>query len=96
LRSRPARSRRRTESAADPISADAASKVSWDDLSEPERTALKRMNRGPYPALAEAVGLRLIELGLAVTRSGEIGISRQGRELVITTLLEARQDGADS
>jgi len=96
LRSRPARSRRRTESVADPIATAAASQVSWDDLSEPERTALKRMNRGPYPALAETVGLRLIELGLAVTRSGEIGISRQGRELVITTLLEARQDGADS
>ncbi len=52
------------------------------------------MNRGPYPALAQAVGARLIELGLAVTRSGEIGISRQGRELVITTLLNARQDDA--
>jgi hypothetical protein len=68
--------------------------VTWEDLSEQERTALKRMNRGPYPALAQEVGMRLIELGLAVTRSDEIGISRQGRELVITTLLNARQDDA--
>lgn len=70
----------------------AAARVEWDDLSEPERTALKRLNRGPYPALAEALGLRLIELGLAVPRPDGVGISRSGRELVIETLLEARRD----
>ena len=98
MRPRPARPRRnhRTDSGTDPVSADPASHVTWDDLSEPERIALKRMNRGPYPALEEAVGLRLVDLGLAVTRSGEIGISRHGRELVITTLLKARQDDAGS
>lgn len=68
----------------------AASTVAWADLSEEERTALKRMNRGPYPALTEATGLRLIGLGLAVLRADGAGISRAGRELVINTLLEAR------
>ena len=66
--------------------------VSWEDLSQAERTALKRMNRGPYPELTEAMGLRLIDLGLAVRRPTGIGISRSGRELVIETLLAARQD----
>lgn len=65
--------------------------VTWDDLSEAERTALKRMNRGPCPGLAEDMGLRLVGLGLAVSRPDGIGISRLGRELVITTLLEARR-----
>lgn len=66
--------------------------VAWGDLSDEERTALKRMNRGPYPELAEALGVRLVELGLAQQRSGGIGISRAGRELVIETLLAARRD----
>lgn len=66
--------------------------ATWDDLSQEERTALKRMNRGPYPALTQAMGQRLIGLGLAVSRTGGIGISRTGRELVINTLLEARHE----
>lgn len=66
--------------------------VAWGDLSDEERTALKRMNRGPYPELAEALGARLVELGLAQQRPGGIGISRAGRELVIETLLAARRD----
>ena len=39
--------------------------TTWQDLDDDERTALKRLNRGPYPALPEAVGNRLIALGLA-------------------------------
>lgn len=62
-----------------------------DNLAETERTALKRLNRGPYPGLSEATRQRLIDLGLAVARPGGVGISRYGRELVITKLLEGRQ-----
>lgn len=65
--------------------------VNWNDLSEAERTALKRMNRGHHSTLPEAMGLRLIDLGLAVSRPDGVGISRRGRELVIDTLLETRQ-----
>lgn len=61
--------------------------VSWHDLPEAERTALKRMNRGPYAGLTEDLGRRLVALGLAVARPGGIGISRAGRELVINALL---------
>lgn len=50
------------------------------------------MNRGPYPALTQAMGQRLIDLGLAVSRADGVGISRTGRELVINTLLEARHE----
>jgi len=67
--------------------------VGWDDLSTEERTALKRMNRGPYSGLADGVAEQLIALGLATRREGGVGISRAGRELVIATLLAAR-DGA--
>lgn len=67
-----------------------SSLATWDDLSEEERTALRRMNRGPYSALPEALGQRLISLGLALSRADGVGISRAGRELVINTLLEAR------
>jgi len=70
--------------------------IAWDSLSEDERTALKRMNRGPYPALGEALGQRLVDMGLAVARPNGIGISREGRELVINALLEARQDDGKS
>ena len=66
--------------------------VRWDDLTKDEQTALKRMNRGPYPALAPTLAERLILLGLAVERPGGVGISRAGRELVINTLLAARDD----
>lgn len=70
--------------------------VTWDDLTEDERTALKRMNRGPYPELSAELGRRLVTLGLAVYRPNGAGISREGRELVINMLLSARQalDGA--
>ena len=66
--------------------------VAWDDLTEDERTALKRMNRGPYPELSAALRARLVALGLAQERPAGIGISRAGRELVIETLLAARRD----
>jgi hypothetical protein len=69
--------------------------VAWNDLSEAEQTALKRLNRGPYPDLSEATGLRLVGLGLAVARPNGVGISRYGRELVINMLLEARQKNVD-
>lgn len=69
--------------------------IIWSDLSEAERTALKRLNRGPYPDLDETVGLRLIDLGLAASRPSGIGISRIGREMVISTLLDARQKDTD-
>lgn len=64
--------------------------ISWDDLAEEERTALKRMNRGPYPALSKALAERLISLGLAERRTSGVGINREGRQLVIDTLLAAR------
>jgi hypothetical protein len=86
------RRNRKADSVAAPASPIAASSVAWDDLSEDERTALKRMNRGPYPALDETVGRRLIGLGLAVLRADGVGISRAGRELVINTLLGARHE----
>ncbi len=62
----------------------------WNDLSKDEQTALKRLNRGPYPELETALGQRLIALGLAEDRPRGIGINRAGRELVIGTLLAAR------
>ena len=66
--------------------------IGWDELTEEERTALKRMNRGPYPALPQALAERLIALGLAEERPRGVGINRAGRELVIGTLLAARSD----
>ena len=65
--------------------------VDWADLSDDERTALKRLNRGPYPALPSDLAQRLIARGLAVQRENGIGISRDGRELVINTLLAQRE-----
>jgi hypothetical protein len=67
----------------------------WKDLTKEEQTALKRMNRGPYPELEKTLGQRLIALGLAEERPRGIGINRAGRELVIGTLLAAR-DAASS
>ncbi|MGB3388624.1 MAG: hypothetical protein WBA88_11640 [Pseudaminobacter sp.] len=64
--------------------------ISWAELTEEERTALKRMNRGPYPALPAALAERLISLGLAEKRASGVGINREGRQLVIDTLLAAR------
>jgi hypothetical protein len=64
--------------------------IEWKDLGEEEKTALKRMNRGPYPELDPALGDRLIALGLAESRPRGIGINRTGRELVISMLLSAR------
>lgn len=63
----------------------------WDDLSPDEKTALRRMNRGPYPELGGEMAARLIALGLAEDRPGGVGISRAGRELVIESLLRPRQ-----
>jgi hypothetical protein len=65
--------------------------IGWDELTEEERTALKRMNRGPYPALSEELAERLISLGLAQRRASGVGINREGRQLVIDTLLAARE-----
>jgi hypothetical protein len=91
-KSRRLRLRKRPAAVRDAIVA-ATSTVAWDDLSEVEQTALKRMNRGAYPGLTEEMGARLVSLGLAVTRPDGIGISRRGRELVINTLLAARPAG---
>lgn len=66
--------------------------VRWGDLTEEEQTALKRMNRGPYPALSKELAERLVFLGLAEKRPHGTGINRAGRELVINTLLGARQE----
>ncbi|MGD9812438.1 MAG: hypothetical protein AB7U35_14090 [Sphingobium sp.] len=85
------RPNRRTDDAAAAAPAEASSAATWGDLSEDERTALKRMNRGPYPALTQAMGQRLIELGLAVPRADGVGISRAGRELVIGRLLDPQR-----
>jgi hypothetical protein len=64
--------------------------VGWSDLTTEEQTALKRMNRGPYPDLAKPMAERLISLGLAQERPGGVGISRAGRELVIGVLLDGQ------
>lgn len=66
--------------------------VTWDDLTNEEQTALKRMNRGPYPSLSKALGERLVFLGLAEERPSGTGINRTGRELVINTLLGVRPE----
>lgn len=66
--------------------------IEWNELGKDEQTALKRMNRGPYPQLSVELAARLIELGLAQKRANGVGISRTGRELVINTLLEARDE----
>lgn len=65
--------------------------IAWTELTDDERTALKRMNRGPYPALPADLARRLIERGLAVERQNGVGISRDGRELVINALLAAKK-----
>lgn len=65
--------------------------IAWTELTDDERTALKRLNRGPYPQLSAVLAQRLIVLGLAVERPGGVGISRDGRELVINSLLAARE-----
>lgn len=65
--------------------------LEWDDLSLEEKTALRRMNRGPYPALEPEMAHRLVDLGLAEVRTTGVGISRAGRELVIDSLLRTRQ-----
>jgi len=66
--------------------------VTWGSLTEEEQTALKRMNRGPYPSLSKALAERLVFLGLAEERRSGVGINRAGRELVIRTLLGSRFD----
>lgn len=66
--------------------------VAWNDLTKEEQTALKRMNRGPYPELEPVLAQKLIELGLAEARPRGVGINRDGRDLVITTLLAARDN----
>jgi hypothetical protein len=65
-------------------------KIMWGDLTEEEQTALKRMNRGRYPAISKELAERLVFLGLAEMRPHGAGINRTGRELVINTLLGAR------
>lgn len=66
--------------------------IDWNELTKDEQTALKRMNRGPYPELQPAMADRLITLGLAEARPRGVGINRNGRDLVITTLLAARDN----
>ena len=66
--------------------------VVWNDLRQEEQTALKRLNRGPYPALSKALAERLVFLGLAEERPSGTGINRAGRALVINTLLNVHPD----
>ncbi|KQY13974.1 hypothetical protein [Rhizobium sp. Root482] len=66
--------------------------TAWNDLTADEQTALKRMNRGPYPALSQDMAARLILLGMAVERPTGVGISRAGRELVIDYLIGAPEN----
>ena len=70
--------------------------VAWNELTKDEQTALKRMNRGPYPELEAAMAERLIELGLAEARPRGVGINRAGRDLVSTTLLAARDNSSSN
>ncbi|MDX8502995.1 hypothetical protein RFM99_32040 [Mesorhizobium sp. VK4C] len=67
-------------------------KVIWGDLTEEEQTALKRVNRRPYPALSKALAERLVFLGLAEERPRGTAINKTGRELVINTLLGVRRE----
>lgn len=69
-----------------------ATSIAWTDLREDEQTALKRMNRGPYDGVTPEMAERLAILGLAVRRDDGIGITRQGRELVIARLLQGRTE----
>jgi hypothetical protein len=73
----------------------ATTKISWGDLTDTEKIALKRMNRGPYAGLSKELGARLVELGLAVARPAGVGISRFGRRLVIDMLLDAGKKNPD-
>lgn len=66
--------------------------IDWDDLASAEKTALRRLNRGPYPELPRELGERLVFLRVAEERPTGVGISRFGRELVIDSLLRARQN----
>lgn len=66
--------------------------ITWNDLTQDEQTALKRLNRGPYPDLPHSLAERLIALGIAEERSNGVGINRTGRELVIAVLLDARRN----
>lgn len=66
--------------------------ITWSDLDESEQTALKRLNRGPYPALEPSMAEQLLALGLVERRPRGIGINRAGRELVIGMLLSQRED----
>lgn len=63
------------------------SEARWCNLTIDERTALKRLNRGPYPQISSDLAKRLITLGLAIQREKGVGISRDGREMVINFLL---------
>jgi hypothetical protein len=72
----------------------ATTEISWGDLTDTEKIALKRMNRSPYGGLSKELGSRLVELGLAVARPDGVGISRFGRRLVIDMLLEAGKKNA--
>lgn len=65
--------------------------MAWEELTDEERTALKRMNRGPHLALSEDMADRLLSLGLAERRPAGFGINRAGRELVVNALLSARR-----
>lgn len=69
-----------------------ATMIIWDDLTKEEQTTLQRMNRRLYRALPRAIGERLVSLGLATERLDGIGISRAGRELVISILLGVNGD----
>ena len=65
--------------------------LNWDELTSDEKTALRRLNRGPYPELSREMSERLISLGIAEQRPNGVGINRAGRELVIDALLRPRQ-----
>jgi hypothetical protein len=65
--------------------------MEWTELGKEEQSALKRLNRGPYPDMPEAMRGRLMELGLMQETRHGLRISREGREMVITALLAARK-----
>jgi hypothetical protein len=65
--------------------------MDWSDLGEDEKSALKRLNRGPYPDMPEAMQARLMALGLVQETRHGLRISREGREMVIAALLGARK-----
>lgn len=56
--------------------------MTWDDFSFDEKQALERLFTGNSVPVPRVTADRLISLGLADQRSGSVGISLAGEDLV--------------